>query len=166
VQFQTAGLNRWWLFTDQVAEGGSNTGSDFHIYRYTDAGAYLGEGLSITRSTGLVSLGSVAVAGNIQITGVLSSSTITTFTANDTTPNVSAGNLFKVPNTWTSGNNITMFDSGVVGEQIVVIGGDADCIVVDGGNLKLSGNWTAAADDTLRLVFDGTNWFEIGRSDN
>jgi hypothetical protein len=38
--------------------------------------------------------------------------------------------------------------------------------VVDGENLKLSANLEATADDTLTLVCDGTNWFEIARSVN
>lgn len=36
----------------------------------------------------------------------------------------------------------------------------------DGGNLKLAGNLVATADDTITLVTDGTNWFEIGRAVN
>lgn len=38
--------------------------------------------------------------------------------------------------------------------------------VTDGSNLKLAGNFTTTADDTLQLVCDGTNWFEVGRSAN
>jgi hypothetical protein len=94
------------------------------------------------------------------------SSMVTTFTANDTTPSISGGRLFRVPGTWTTGNNITMFDSAVAGQEIVVIGGDSDCVVVDGGHLALAGNWTAAAGKTLRLVFDGTDWYETSRADN
>jgi hypothetical protein len=94
------------------------------------------------------------------------SSTVTTFTTNDTTPSISGGRLFRVPGTWTTGNNITMFDSAVAGQEIVVIGGDSDCVVVDGGHLMLAGNWTAAAGKTLSLVFDGTEWYETSRADN
>ena len=36
----------------------------------------------------------------------------------------------------------------------------------DGNNLKLAGNMTTSADDTISLYFDGTNWFEKGRSAN
>jgi hypothetical protein len=38
--------------------------------------------------------------------------------------------------------------------------------VTDGSNLKLAGNFTGAADRTLRLVCDGTDWWEAGRSAN
>jgi len=110
--------------------------------------------------------GNTTQTGNATIQGRLLTSTVTTFTANDTTPAVSAGNIFKVPGTWTAGNNITAFDSGSAGQRITVIGGDADCTVVDGSTLKMAGNWTAAADDTLVLIYDGSNWFEESRSDN
>ena len=38
--------------------------------------------------------------------------------------------------------------------------------VNDGSNLKLAGNFTTAADATLSLVCDGTNWYETSRSTN
>ena len=39
--------------------------------------------------------------------------------------------------------------------------------VTDGSNLKLAGNFTTTADDTLTLCCaDGTNWFEVCRSAN
>jgi len=100
------------------------------------------------------------LAGDLTLPGVLSMSTITTFTADDTTPSVSAGNTFVIPGTWTAGHNITMFDNGVAGQVINVIGGDADCTVVNGGNLILQGDWVGAAGYTLPLVFSGTNWYE------
>lgn len=104
--------------------------------------------------------------GNGTEVGAQFSSTITAFTGDDTTPSVSGGLVFKVPGTWTAGHNIIMFDNGAAGQQIIVIGGDADCIVVDGGHLVLAANWTAAPGKTLSLVNDGTDWYETARSDN
>lgn len=43
---------------------------------------------------------------------------------------------------------------------------DGVLTVNDGSNLKLNGNFTTSADDTLTLVSDGTNWYEIQRSTN
>lgn len=42
----------------------------------------------------------------------------------------------------------------------------ASLTVSEGGNLKLAGPFSATADDTLSLVFDGTNWVETARSVN
>lgn len=38
--------------------------------------------------------------------------------------------------------------------------------VVDGGNLKLAGNFAYTADDTMQLICDGINWYEVSRSAN
>lgn len=91
---------------------------------------------------------------------------IVTFTADDTTPDVSGSRMFKVSNEWTAGHNITMFDGGAAGQAIVVIGNDSDCVVTDGGNLLLTGDWTGSPGKTLSLLFDGTNWYETGRGNN
>lgn len=107
------------------------------------------------------------VADDAEVKGVLALSTVTTFTADDTTPSVAGGHLFRVPDTWTAGNDITDFDDGVIGQQLVVIGGDSDCVVRDSGNpLYLAGDWTASAGDTLTLIKVGAIWYELARSDN
>lgn len=36
----------------------------------------------------------------------------------------------------------------------------------DGSNLKLAGNFVTTADDTITLVCNGTNWYEVSRSVN
>ena len=38
--------------------------------------------------------------------------------------------------------------------------------ITDGSNLKLAGNFTGAADRTITIVCDGTNWYKVGRSAN
>lgn len=58
ILFQTAGVNRWSVQTDATAESGSNAGSNFQILAKTDAGGTLSTPFSITRSSGLVSIGS------------------------------------------------------------------------------------------------------------
>ncbi len=52
------------------------------------------------------------------------------------------------------------------GGQMVVLEFASNPKVVDGENLKLAGNFEATADDTLTLVCDGVNWFEIARAVN
>jgi len=105
-----------------------------------------------------------AETGAVTLFGPLKSAVVT-FTANDTTPSVAGGNTFIVPGTWTAGNNITMFDDGQTGQTIRILGGDSDCVVVDGGNLKLAGNWTAAAGATLTLtMFTSGVWYEVART--
>lgn len=61
--FRTAGSQRWYFGVDNVAEGGSDAGSNFSIHRYSDAAASLGTALSINRATGLTTLSSLTVSG-------------------------------------------------------------------------------------------------------
>ncbi len=56
----------------------------------------------------------------------------------------------------------TSFQSGVMITLIF----DGALTVTDGGNLKLAGNFTTTADDTLTLIYDGINWYECCRSVN
>ena len=51
------GSSARWLLAVSGSESGSNAGSDFSLYRYSDAGAYLDNPLLIRRSTGQMMLG-------------------------------------------------------------------------------------------------------------
>ncbi len=55
--WRTAGVNRWQLTVDGVAEAGANAGSDFNISANADDGSGLGTYLSIRRSDGRILLG-------------------------------------------------------------------------------------------------------------
>lgn len=50
------GVVRWQFGKSATAETGSNAGSDFQVYRYSDAGAYLDAPLTVRRSTGDVTM--------------------------------------------------------------------------------------------------------------
>lgn len=52
-----------------------------------------------------------------------------------------------------SGNSVTLIFASTAG-------------LTDGSNLKLNGNFTGTADDTVTLACDGTNWYECSRSAN
>lgn len=76
---------------------------------------------------------------------------------------VPTGNLFHVTGTTT----ITSITStGIVaGTQITIIF-DGILTFTDGSNLVLASDFVTTANDTITLVFDGTNWHEISRSIN
>lgn len=109
---------------------------------------------------------STGVFSRLTVQGAFVTSNIMNVSVNDTTPDVANTHMCRIPNTWQAGNDITMFDGGTAGQELVVIGGDSDCTVIDGGHLRLAGNWAAAAYGTLSLVFDGTDWIETSRSGN
>lgn len=63
VSFQTAGTARWTMGSDETAESGSNAGSNFFLYRLTDAGAFIANTFNINRATGLTTLEGLTVTG-------------------------------------------------------------------------------------------------------
>lgn len=67
----------------------------------------------------------------------------------------------------TGNTEIKAIDATAEGHVVVLKFGSA-VEVTDGGNLRLRNNESlaATADDTLTLICDGANWFEIGRSSN
>lgn len=69
---------------------------------------------------------------------------------------------FKISGT----TNITsVVATGWIGRTVRLVFQDV-LTFTDGSNLKLAGNLTTSADDSITLVCDGTNWFEVGRSVN
>jgi hypothetical protein len=52
LNFQTAGSARWQISVGNVAEGGSNAGSNLNFARYSDAGAFIENVLSFNRASG------------------------------------------------------------------------------------------------------------------
>jgi len=69
------------------------------------------------------------------------------------------GNYFDITGT-AAITSITAHAAGTV----VTLQFDSTASLVDGGNLKLTGNFTGAAESQIMLVCDATNWFEIARS--
>ena len=47
---------------------------------------------------------------------------------------------------------------------VVTLQFDGVLTFTDGSNLKIGGNFTTAAESTITLVCDGTNWYELSRS--
>lgn len=74
-----------------------------------------------------------------------------------------SGKIFHVTGT----NNITSIStSGIsAGTEITIIFDDI-LTFTDGSNLKLAGNFITSADDSITLVYDGTNFYEAARSAN
>ncbi len=99
-----------------------------------------------------------------RMTGPFIGSPFIIFADGDTSPDISDGNHFKTASSLAT--TITNFDGGAPGQEITIVFGDANTTVSDSGNIKLSGAFTSTADDTLKLLYDGTYWYEISRSVN
>ncbi len=99
----------------------------------------------------------------LDVGGLLLESTVTAL-ADDATPSVSAGNLFKSGGT----TAITDFDDGVVGQTIRVLAAHS-VTITDGAPIILAGgaNYDMTDSDTLVLtMFDDQVWQEVARSVN
>ena len=65
--------------------------------------------------------------------------------------------------------NLVTINGGVEGDILVVRGAGGGAISArdNTGNLRLAGNFSiSSANDTMVLMFDGTNWIELCRSNN
>ncbi len=65
-------------------------------------------------------------------------------------------------------NDITTINGGVAGQRLVIVAGTTSNVIrlVDGSNLKIAGNTSLGTGDTIELISDGTNWYEIARANN
>ncbi len=69
------------------------------------------------------------------------------------------------------GNTIATITGGYAGQEITIIFTDGNVTITDdnthaANSVDLSAAFTGADDTTLKLVFDGTSWYEISRSVN
>jgi len=69
LRFATENSTRWNLYATGTSETGSNVGSDLTIAKYTDAGAYNGNVLTIKRNTGNVGIGRTPTSHILEING-------------------------------------------------------------------------------------------------
>lgn len=82
--------------------------------------------------------------------------------ASASTLNLPGGQVVEITGT---SNISTITAANNAGRRVSLIFRDV-LTVNDGSNLRLAGNFTTSADDTLSLVCDGTNWYETSRSAN
>lgn len=78
VMYRTGASNRWTIYKEEVAESGSNAGSDLVIGRYADNGSTYNEAFRIVRATGKVRVGAAGTSAGIELGS--SGPTITTGT--------------------------------------------------------------------------------------
>lgn len=68
IVFRSLGVSRWQLWQDNQQESGSNSGSNFKLRAYNDAGASLGDVLSVTRQTLVTNFSKVPTVTAVQDT--------------------------------------------------------------------------------------------------
>lgn len=88
--------------------------------------------------------------------------TVQTFPSGQTTPSVYGASLWKTNNA--VAQNITGFDDGLEGQEIIVWAGDANTTIVHSASLFLKGgvSVTLTANEARRFATaDGANWREV-----
>lgn len=119
------------------------------------------QGTSITFATtanGTTSRVSRVIINNAGITNLYHGANVASASAI-----VPTGNSFHVTGT----TNITSITAtGITAGTILYIIFDGVLTFTDGSNLKLAGNFVTTADDTITLLYDGSNFYEIARSVN
>jgi hypothetical protein len=117
ITFRTAGLQRWGLYTNNVAESGSNAGSNFVLRRYSDAGTLLSTSFQVNRQTGLTTISDgLDLAGSElknfsadqNAGGALAITSANTATYNGTVYNVTGAVTISVDNTVPDGFSLTI----------------------------------------------------------
>jgi hypothetical protein len=133
ISLKTAGLNRWVIAKDNVAEGGSSAGSNLAINRYDDAGTFISIPLTINRATGLTTVSSLAVTGALTASGGITG-TIT---------GASSLNVLKAGDTMTGQLNVSTNSGSVSSIQITDTG-------ANGANIRLVGDGATTPNKTIR----------------
>lgn len=143
---RTAGTARWLLAGDTTAEGGSNAGTDFVLRRYSDAGSLLGTAITVTRSTGAVSLeAGLTIGGNLTL-----SSDAAFASASGPTSTLSVGFRGVPQNQQNSSYTLVLADAGRhiysanTGAQTVTIPTNASVAFPIGTTIALFNNGTTA----------------------
>lgn len=97
-------------------------------------------------------------------------STTTALTADNqaVTPGSNTRLQLTSDNATATSRTFTLSATGAITGQIYILIGPATnaCEIADTGIQKLNATWTPGATDTLTLLFDGTNFIELARSDN
>jgi hypothetical protein len=148
LKFSSSGVARFGWDVNTTAESGSNVGSDLVLVRYSDAGSVIDTPMTVTRSTGLMTLGDgLTVNGNLTVTGTSGHTGTATF-------GVSSGGTGTgvVVNNGLQANGITSTGSGVV----TVGSGGNNHIVLTPTSTGTGPSITSTGTDGLRILTGGS----------
>lgn len=118
-------------------------------------------GATVTGGLSVLNNSSVAIFGVSEANGITNHREgANVASASTITP---TGNIFHVTGTT---NIDAISTTGITAGTTITLIFDGILIVGDAGNLKLASAFTTSADDSLTLVWDGSNWIEVSRSVN
>lgn len=155
----------WVLAKRLTVDGAAAVGTSLTTGTSAAVGTSLMAGTTITAGTSLAAGTDVLVGNNLVIDNFLSvtpAAVITVSNGSTITPTASYQPLAAAEAAGTAAIVVQP-----AGTALILVNGSANTITLtDTGTLKLASNAVLAQYDTLRLLSDGTNWLELGRSDN
>ena len=138
---QTGATRRWSVYANSTAEGGANSGSNFAINRYSDAGAGIATAFFIRRSDGQVAINNTNPGKQLDVTGDVRASlqlisTVATGTAPlAVTSTTEVANLRAATATDLAAGSILAVAKGGTGT--------ATPALVAGNGIQITGTWPA-----------------------
>lgn len=128
--------------------------NDLHVYDTNKKAFEIGTIATAFTTRGILSRSTVASTWPAStLFSVASAGTITLYESDTDYYEVSGTtNITSVSASW-PGRRVTLKFAGIL-------------TFTDGSNLKLAGDFVTSADDTITLVCNGTNWYEVSRSVN
>jgi hypothetical protein len=148
LNFASAGITRWNLFSDNSAESGSDNGSNLYISSYTDLGATIDYPISIIRKAG----GAISIGGSNRPTTFTGSISTNSYSNVRTNPNACGFQLQTAAGVGRWINYLANVESGSNGGSDWGLGWYNDAGVYQGtyltvirstGNINASGTLTA-----------------------
>jgi hypothetical protein len=159
ITFRTAGLQRWGLYSNNVAESGSNAGSNFVLRRYSDAGTLLSAPFQVNRQTGLTTISDgLDLAGSElknfsadqNAGGALAITSANTATYNGTVYNVTGAVTISVDNAVPDGFSMTIIQQDA--NQCTVSAGTGLTLRNRQSHTQSAGQWAV-----ISIIRTGSN---------
>lgn len=143
------------------------------VRNWANVGTDLAVGGNATVAGDLTATGNVAATGNVNSTGANVTGTFNRITKN-TIITVTAASIITPTGSYqpiTAAGVITdatLAASGFTAGDVVTIvnNGSNSITILDTGTAKLASDAALGQYDSLRVIFDGTNWVQISRGDN
>jgi hypothetical protein len=144
LRFATGGLLRWKLVGTTAAESGTNAGSNISLYRYDDAGSFLGDALTVNRATGAI-VATQSFAGRTTASAE-TTGTLTVASANRT---IQATGDITIPNAVFAAGDIILIYAGASSRTIT----EGASVTMRLGGSSTTGSRTLAGRGVAVLFF-------------
>lgn len=159
IQWQTAGSERWLLFTENTAESGSNTGSNFQINAYGDTGAYASTPFQIIRASGQINMPLVNIDGGTIDNTAIGATTPSSGNFTQVSANNGTSGGYRLDDTVGSPHNVLIMDSS---NNVTIQQGGAQKVRIT--NQSGSSEWWSIDNTGYMTATAGNVFYDIGRN--